>query len=532
MIEIEGDVAILGSGFGGSLMALILKQGGLRPVLIERHTHPRFAIGESSTPIANFVLRDLAREYDLKRIAPLAKYGTWQKAYPDIVAGIKRGFSYFDEERGKPFVPRDDHANELLVAANYSTEHSDTQWLRADVDAFFVEEVRQAGIPYVDHTQIETYAESQGGWTLTGHRRESEPDELLGPRLQDHRDSAHTGSDDSERVEVTASFVIDASGDAGALRETLGLSKAPTDFITNSRSIYGHFTGVGSWHDYMAANGGRVEDHPYPCDLAALHHILDGAWTWMLRFDNGVTSVGVCLDRDRYPLDTSIPVEAEWESMLAQYPSLAEQLADAKLVAPEGGLVRTGRLQRTVSNMVGPTWALLPYTAGFVDPLHSSGIAYSLCGVERLARSLIRYWNKPELERELKTYERLVLSEGVLLDQVVGGCYKAFNHFRLMVAYAMFYFVGATVYEDRRKDARPGEFTQSFLCADEPAVRQAVDKMSHRLDQIVAADTVDERAIEDFEREMAETIAPFNTAGLCDPSVQNMYRNTAVPDGV
>src|SRR5436309_1240589 len=76
----SADVAILGAGFGGSLMALVLQRIGLRPVLIDRGTHPRFAIGESSTPIANLALGNLARRYDLPRIEPLAKYGSWKAA--------------------------------------------------------------------------------------------------------------------------------------------------------------------------------------------------------------------------------------------------------------------------------------------------------------------------------------------------------------------------------------------------------------------------------------------------------------------
>ena len=49
-IRIDTDVAVIGSGFGGSLTALALRARGQRVVLIERGRHPRFAIGESSTP--------------------------------------------------------------------------------------------------------------------------------------------------------------------------------------------------------------------------------------------------------------------------------------------------------------------------------------------------------------------------------------------------------------------------------------------------------------------------------------------------
>ena len=84
MSNIDADIAVLGAGFGGCLTALVLNQIGLKPVVIERASHPRFAIGESSTPIAGMLLRHLARKYDLPRIAPLAKYGSWRATYPDV----------------------------------------------------------------------------------------------------------------------------------------------------------------------------------------------------------------------------------------------------------------------------------------------------------------------------------------------------------------------------------------------------------------------------------------------------------------
>ena len=53
-------VAVVGSGFAGSLLARVLTVQGHDVVLLERGTHPRFAIGESSTPLANLTLERLA----------------------------------------------------------------------------------------------------------------------------------------------------------------------------------------------------------------------------------------------------------------------------------------------------------------------------------------------------------------------------------------------------------------------------------------------------------------------------------------
>ncbi|MGY8753283.1 MAG: NAD(P)-binding protein, partial [Phycisphaerales bacterium] len=88
------DLAILGSGFGGSITALIANQMGMRTVLIEKGSHPRFATGESSTPQADIALATIADTYNLPRLKPLARYGSWKEAYPELNCGPKRGFTY------------------------------------------------------------------------------------------------------------------------------------------------------------------------------------------------------------------------------------------------------------------------------------------------------------------------------------------------------------------------------------------------------------------------------------------------------
>src|SRR5579884_124570 len=109
MIRGAYDVAVLGGGFAGCLLALVLKRIGRSVVVLERDSHPRFAIGESSTPLANLALEELARHYDLPRLLPLTEYGSWQRAYPELACGLKRGFSYFRHDEGRPFQPARDH---------------------------------------------------------------------------------------------------------------------------------------------------------------------------------------------------------------------------------------------------------------------------------------------------------------------------------------------------------------------------------------------------------------------------------------
>ncbi len=497
--DLDVDVLVAGAGAGGSLTALLLNQIGLRVMLVERGSHPRFAIGESSTPIARIVLSDLANEYGLPFLLPLSKYGVWKQSYPDLVCGPKRGFSYFQHRAGAAFPPQTDHADELLVAASHSIETADTHWLRSDVDAFLASKVRAAGIPYFDATEL-TVQETEPVWRLKAQRQ-------------------HDVSN------IEAAFVIDATGEAAFIPRTLKLNSGVDQMRTRSRALFAHFTGVTPWHDMLTASQSDTAAHPFRCDDAALHHLLQEGWMWQLRFDNGVTSVGIVLDAARRPADTALSVQQEWDGALRNYPSLASQFAGAQVVAPAQGLCRTGRLQRRWLQAAGSNWALLPGTAGFIDPLYSTGLAHTICGVEQLVHRLKHHWRRESLGDAMQQYNALVQSELDLMDELVHGSYLALQDFQLFVPYSMLYFAAATTYERRRLQTGFSPDT-AFLCAGDTELRRVVQHVRQELTNTLQTSPGD---APHFFKTVAQSIAPYNTAGLCDHEAGNMYRYT-VPE--
>jgi len=499
MIDSSVDIAVLGSGFGGSLMALILQRIGRSVVLVDRDAHPRFAIGESSTPIADYILADLTDQYDLPRLKPLAKYGSWRSTYPELGCGLKRGFSYFRHKSGRAFKTDRDHSNELLVAASNGNEFADTHWLRSDVDAFLADEVRSAGIEVLDNTSLTEVTRSDA-WQLRGHRLD-------------------------ESVLIGARFVVDATGSAGLISRVLGIGDDSRSLQTNSRAIFGHFSGVDEWGDVLAESDCDRQDHPFPCDAAALHHVLDDGWMWQLRFDSGITSVGFVFDGSQRPWNESVSAVDEWKQELAKYPSIARQFRHAELAQPDGGLRSTGRMQRCSTQMAGPDWVLLPNTAGFVDPLHSTGIAHTLGGIERIASIIEMHWSGPELEFRLQQYAEEVRSEIHWIDQLVEGCYASRQNFRAFAAWLMLYFAAATTCEHRRAECGQSA-SWSFLCAEDDRLTGAAFKLRSELDRALADSPA---AVAGFEAQVRRAIEPFNRVGLCEPKVRNMYHYTAAP---
>lgn len=500
MQNLKSDILIIGAGFAGSLCALLAQRIGKKTVLVERGTHPRFSIGESSTPMADLVLKNLTQQYDLPRLRPFCNYGNWCRTYPDVNRGLKRGFSYFHHQTGERFTPTKDHSNELLVTANPDNERADTHWFRADFDHFLVGEVQAANIPYFDQSTIEKITPGET-WQLEIQRQD-------------------------DTVNITADFVIDASGPAGVLAKVFCIENDLRSMKTNSRTIYSHFTGVQKWHDIYSSSGGNTQDHPFECDAAALHHIFDGGWMWVLHFDNDITSAGFVLDCNSHPLDYSLSPQDEWATLMQRYPSIQQQFENAKMIQP---FCRTGRIQRRLSCIAGSienhqpaNWAMLPYTACFIDPLHSMGNAHTLFGIERLFRILSSDQHHDQRSASLKNYEHTVYQEVEMMDTIIHGCYAVFNHFELMTAFSMLYFAGAIHCEHRRMHnlQQPQD---AFINSHDERFRNAVMKSYETLIQLTQQSSVSSNQVRNFQEKVAELIEPYNIAGLCDPNKNNMY---------
>jgi FADH2 O2-dependent halogenase len=490
MTRIDCDLAILGSGFGGTLLALIARKLGVAVTLLERGSHPRFAIGESSTPLADFKLAAIADGFGLDWLRPLAKYGTWKAAYPEIHCGVKRGFSFFRHEAGQDFHTHLHNANALLVAASPDEARADTHWFRADFDAHLVERAVAAGVRYLDQFEVDTLSH-QHGWRLTGKR----PDGA---------------------IEVRASFLVDGTGDEQLLARTLGLESArPDEFRARSRALYCHFTGVSRWHDVLQERQGTkaTTEHPFPCDAAALHHIIDGGWMWVLRFDHGVTSAGFALDPDLHPIRASESPEQEWRRLLDAYPSLACQFASAEPARP---LTRTGRLQRRRQPAAGADWALLPHAAGFLDAWLSPGIAQTLFAVERLGRIFAETRAGNQRAARLEAYGRAVLGELAWMDEITGACFACFDRFEVLAPLTMLYFVAAHYCEERER-AGHAPPDACFLLADDAGFREIGAALCRQAPHVSAADA------DGFAARVRESLAPYNLCCLCDPGRRNMY---------
>ena len=470
-MEHQADIAVVGGGFGGALMAMVAKRLGRSVVLIERGSHPRFAIGESSTPLANLLLQQLAEEYDLPQLLPFRRWGEWQREHPEIGCGLKRGFSFFHHTLGQAFSDDEQRRNQLLVAASPRDEVADTHWFRADFDEHFANEAQRLGVGYFDQTELTSFDEGPNGVTLAG-RRNGEP------------------------VTFRADFVIDASGPRGWLHRTLELAKRELPLMPATSGLFAHFKNVGAWPSPVGA--------PYPVEVAAVHHVFDGGWVWVLKFNNGITSAGVAATRQRADELGLAEGAIGWKRLLAKLPSLGEQFAAAE---PVGGFVFEPELSFCSGQITGKHWAMLPSSAGFVDPLLSTGFPLTLLGIQRLAKLLGGEIAPVE-------YERQTVAELEQVSRLVGALYASMDDFGLFAALAQLYFVAVSFSETAQRLAKP-ELAESFLLCAHPEFGPATREICESVVRLANRDKTLAR--------IQKVIEPFNVAGLADPAKRNWY---------
>lgn len=483
--HIDADVAIIGSGFAGSLTALCLQRRGKRVVMVERQRHPRFAIGESSTPLANLLLEELADRYDLPRVRVFSKWGTWQQARPDVACGLKRGFSFFFHNPGEPFSDDRRHARQLLVAASPRDDIADTHWYRPDFDHALVREAEMEGVIYLDETRVD-HLMNVGSRVVLDVNREG------------------------RSIGITAGFVIDASGPRGFLTRALGLTEQPLRWLPPTQGLYTHFADVQRWDDVIRPD----ERTPFPPDAAAVHQVFPGGWMWVLRFNHGITSAGAAITDAMAARINAGDGAPAWKRLLGMLPSVAAQFASAHEVRP---FIHAPRIAFRCGVVTGPNWALLPSAAGVIDPLLSTGFPLTLLGIQRLLHLLEHTKDGPARAAALRDYADATRRELDATERLVGALYATMSNPPLFKRLALLYFAAASYSEAARRLGRP-DLAPGFLLS-------AHSTFGGELEACTAAaakgptGSADRQLLTRIDR----AIEPFDVAGLLDASRRDWY---------
>jgi FADH2 O2-dependent halogenase len=433
------DVIILGTGFGGSVLATILARHGKRVLMIERNVHPRFAVGESTIPQMTMGMRVLSVRHDIPELDHMTSANRIRKHITSS-CGVKRNFGFVYHRPGEPQRPA-----ECNQVGAIHGDDSESHLMRQDIDAYyFYTAVKYGAVPRqnVQVTEIEI--------------------EGSGVRVHDSRGNVHRGR-----------YVVDGTGYDSILARKYSLRDAPTRLRTNVRSLFTHMVGVEPYDDHVEPRGAHRMPHFW--HQGTLHHIFDGGWLWVIPFDNHehatnpLCSVGLQLDTRTFPRPEGISPEQEFREFLVRYPSTAAQFARAHAVRD---WVSTGRMQFASTRCFGDRFGLLSHAAGFIDPLFSRGLSNTVDVNGALATTLLAALDDDDFSAErFSAVEELQQNLIDGNDKLVASAYIAFRDFELWNAWYRFWGLGSFLAMFRLRSAK--------MRYDESGDRRFLEQLDH-----------------------------------------------------
>ncbi len=323
----ECDVLILGASLAGSCLArqLRLQMPDLRIVVIDKKRPQdfRYWVGEATVPLwVDYAVRS----------CQLGPY-LWKNHI------VKHGVRFFFDSAAKdlPLWELSEFGRrEYPVIASF---HLD----RAAFDLDLVRMNRELGIEVL-----------LGVGTVGRTRRAIE---LNGP-------SGHTVA--TTAGPIGCRWLVDATGMNALLARKLGLLCEDWKRVRTA-SYWSRFTDVGNI-DQLGDDDWRRRVGYTERNLSANHYMYRGYWIWQIPITDKLTSIGVTVDEDLFPL--TLKTAGELHRFLLQHRCLRDLLGDGAQAIDFHGLTHLARHASAFCSV--DRWFITGMASSFVDPLFSS----------------------------------------------------------------------------------------------------------------------------------------------------------------
>jgi flavin-dependent dehydrogenase len=259
---------------------------------------------------------------------------------------VDRLAAEFIEKWGAEFVSSDGRVNQVFHFADglISGRPMCYQVLRSRFDQLLLDVATERGARvFQGQTVLEAKASSREGTEL---------------RIRDEEGSERT---------VRARFLLDASGRDGLFPGRFRRQKM--DAKLRKAAVFAHFEGIPR---RPGRDGGNI-----------VLVLLRDAWFWFIPLAGKTTSVGLVMDGKTYRTQGMRPQEL-FESAVAACPAAADLLREARRLSPVRSTSDWSYHCRRVS---GDGFILVGDSAGFVDPIFSSGVYLAMTSGELAAQA-------------------------------------------------------------------------------------------------------------------------------------------------
>jgi len=346
--SLDADVIIVGGGPAGAALGTLLARDGPKVLIIEKDVHPRDHVGESLVPSTSLVF---------DRLGFLEKM--------DDAGFVHKPGTGWNAPRSHPWMFIDIHLFEYPLPG---TPRPYTYSVERDVlDTMLLRHAHENRVKVVQGVNVKKVLFEQG--------------RAVGVRA--------SVTDGWER-DLYAKVIVDASGRRCFLAGQLGLKKKDPNF--NQFCVYSWFRGV------------KPSPEKYRGFTLFYFLGLNKCWAWNIPLRNGVTSMGVVVDKR----DFQVSGRSEEEFFF----SLVRRSRGFTHVMEEAERIRPWWIEADYSYKIdrysGPGWLLIGDALRFVDPVFSSGVDVALFSALYAYEAITKAWKSGEEGPAFAAYERRV----------------------------------------------------------------------------------------------------------------------------
>lgn len=382
------DVALLGGGLGANLLARQIRREhpDLSVAIFEKSVERTYKVGESTVEIAT--------DYLIRRLG-LSTY-IYKEHLP------KNGLRYFfdSEARDVPLIEMSE------IGIHGLPPYPSFQLDRARFEADLLEMNAADGV-----------------------------DVHLGARVKSldlHEDETHSFvvSEGGDESEWSARWVVDATGRESMIARARDL-RVP-EKSHRMAAAWGRATGVADMDD-MDAPEFRARARHTSRVLSTNHFMYDGYWIWFIPLREGLTSIGIVQDREKW--SPARHKDEGFFEFLREHTAVASLVEDAKLVDLAAYTQLAFRTKKFFST---ERWACIGDAAAFTDPFYSPGSDFIALENDFVSDLIGRDFKGEDIDERVDVYDRFMQFRFDTTMVIYDGLYPTFGSYELYSAKVYF----------------------------------------------------------------------------------------------
>jgi flavin-dependent dehydrogenase len=318
------DVLIVGGGPGGAATAMFLAREGIKPVIVEAETFPRYHIGESMTGAGGKVLGELGLTDEMYR----RKYPTKQ--------GVK---VYGQSKAGSWFVPVTGRDEDWKLF-----EWDTWQVRRSDFDKMMLDEAVSRGATLIHGTAVKPLLKGDGA--------------VGGAQVRT--------ADSDKTMDIESEVLLDCSGQATWLANCGVTGPKYLGAYDKQIAIFSQVA------DTVRDNGGTRETDK---DNTLIFYQKKYHWAWFIPLDDQVVSVGIVCPSAYFLEKKESKRDFYIRELRELHSELSRRIPEIKLVE-DVHVIPNYSYQ--VNGFCGKGFMCIGDAHRFIDPIFSFGLTVTM----------------------------------------------------------------------------------------------------------------------------------------------------------